>query len=269
MKIRIRIKVPQNINYRNTLTKKSLKKWFINFKYRYPHRFYITLLLLVLSGLTLVLRPYILDILFGSVEDISAKTTEFYGSNHEGESIEQLIISNNSNHNVKGIYTKSPKETIQSDVGFVDLRILTLEDFFNHYGSPLADYSDEFIESVEKYDVNNWQLLPAIAIAETNGCQTGTSYEQRNCWGWGGSGDNRWEFYTFEEAIDFITRSMIRGYGNERMNAKDIQSSYCGATCIPYGWKWARGINHYIIIINDLGEKYGLLRTNEIDNFDE
>lgn len=269
MKIKIRIKVPQNINYHNIFSKKSLKKWFVSFKYRHPHRFYITFLLLVLFGLTLALKPHILDILFGNVEDINTQTTVSYKSDHENVSIEQLILSNSGNYNIKGIYTKSSKETIQSDVGFVDLRILTLEDFFNHYGSPLVDFSDEFVETAEKYDVHNWQLLPAIAIAETNGCQTGISYEQRNCWGWGGSGDNRWEFYTFEEAIDFITRSMIKGYGNDRMNAKDIQSTYCGSTCMPYGWKWARGINHYTIIINDFGEKYGLLRTNEIDNLDE
>ena len=168
-----------------------------------------------------------------------------------------------------GTKTSRVYHEIRSDVGFVDLRILTLEEFFNSYGSPLAGFADEFIEADERYGIENWQLLPAIAINETNGCQTGISYEQKNCWGWGGSGPNRWVFLTWEQAIDTISYNMIRGYGNDRMNAKDIQSTYCGTTCTEYGWKWAKGVNYYTKQINDFGEKYGLARSNEIIDWEE
>jgi hypothetical protein len=104
-------------------------------------------------------------------------------------------------------------------------------------------------------------------MAETRGCQTGQSFEQRNCWGWGGSGSNRWEFNSFEEAIDVIASRMKRGYGNEHLNAKDIQPTYCGSTCMQWGWRWARGVNHYVIKINDVGEGYGIPRTNEITDW--
>ena len=56
---------------------------------------------------------------------------------------------------------------------------------------------------------------------------------------------------------------MISSYGNERMNSKDIQSTYCGANCMASGWKWAKGVQGYVVQINDMGEKYNLPRTNE------
>ncbi len=266
MKIRIRIKTPKKICFKNTFSFDSIKNWYINFKHKYPNRLYLTIITIIIDTLTIILRPHILNLL--SQGDLKAQSSNSITDDIEKQSIEALI-SENYNENIQGISTSLNNEKIQSDVGFVDLRVLTLEDFFNHYGSSLAEYSDDFIEAADKYNVNNWQLIPAIAIAETNGCQTGLSYKQKNCWGWGGAGDNRWEFNSFDEAIDFITRSMINGYGNDRMNAKDIQNTYCGPSCAPYGWKWARGVNHYVIIINDFGEKYGLTRTNEIYNFNE
>lgn len=153
---------------------------------------------------------------------------------------------------------------ITSDIGFVDLRILALKDYFRYYNSPLEDYADDFILASEKYQMDNWQLLPAIALAETLGCRTGISHAQRNCWGWGGSGSNRVEFPSYDVAIDFITYRMVKGYTNKYLNAKDIQNTYCGQTCAKWGYRWARGVNYYVIKINDFGEKYSLPRTNEL-----
>jgi len=241
---------------------------FINFKSIHPQRFYGSLLVIVLIAFTFLFKAYISEKLLSKVVPVSAYDTGESFNNLERVSIESLLATNN-NANVQGSYTQTQVNKIRSDVGFADLRVLTLEDFFNHYGSPLADYSDDFIEACERYEVENWQLLAAIAIAETAGCQTGISYEQRNCWGWGGAGENRWEFDSFDEAIDTITYLMIRGYTNEYMNARDIQNTYCGRNCAQWGWRWARGVNYYVFRINDFGEKYGLERTHEIYSFDE
>ena len=154
-------------------------------------------------------------------------------------------------------------DKIRTDVGFTDLRVLALEDYFNAYNSPLAGDSDEFIKAAEKYEVDNWQLLPAIAMAETSGCKTGYSHDQRNCWGWGGSEPNRWEFYSYAEAIDTITYRMKKGYGNNNLNPKDIQGTYCGRSCNAWGWRWAMGVDYYIRKLNDFAAKYGIERTNE------
>jgi hypothetical protein len=261
MKIRIRISKPEKF-----LNLNSLKSWLSNFRKNYPSRFYGTVSIILLVPLTIIFRTYFTDSILAGIVEVSEGISDGDINKIQKIPIEGQLTKN-YNANVKGSFTRSQNNKIRTDVGFVDLRVLTLEDFFNHYGSPLADSSDEFIEACERYDIVNWQLLPAIGMAETIGCQTGFSYEQRNCWGWGGSEPNRWEFKTFAEAIDLISYRMIRGYGNNNMNAKDIQSTYCGRTCMQWGWRWAQGVDYYTKRINDFGEKYGLPRTNEIHDW--
>lgn len=178
-------------------------------------------------------------------------------------SVEKAVLSTEQSLRDNYYILRYDKKT-RSDVGFVDLRVLTLEDYFNYYGSPLAEHSDEFIKAAEKYNIDNWQLLPAIGMAETRGCQTGTTHSQRNCWGWGGADPTRWIFSSYPQAIDIISYNMIRGYTNKYLNAKDIQNTYCGLSCAQWGWRWAQGVNYYTRKINDFGEKYGLERTNEV-----
>lgn len=260
MKVRIRVTMPKK-NFLN-----SVRQWYSSFRKKYPTRFYGTLLITILFTLTAIFRTLFTEEFLTQLVDVSAKVRDDGINRIEKISIEQNLEFTDV-ANVQGILTRSQITKVRTDVGFVDLRVLTLEDFFNHYGSPLTEDSDEFIEACERYEVINWQLLPAIAMAETIGCQTGYSYEQRNCWGWGGAEPNRWEFHTFAEAIDLITYRMIRGYGNNNMNAKDIQSTYCGRTCMQWGWRWAQGVDYYTKRINDFGEKYGLPRTNEIQDW--
>lgn len=246
----------------------SIRIWFNNFRADHPYRFRGTALFSMFIILTVFFRIFVTDYFVRRREDVLAKDSTDY-EEIESVSIEEIYSSGNAGK-VKGVYSKQSNSYISSDVGLVDLRVLTLEDYFNHYGSELVNYADDFIKACEKYNVENWQLMPAIAIAETNGCQTGISYKQKNCWGWGGAGKNRVVFDNFEQAIDRITFKMIEGYGNERMNAKDIQSTYCGIKCMDWGgWKWAKGVNYYVYRINDFGEKYGLERTNEIVDFED
>jgi hypothetical protein len=258
MKVRVRIKISDE--FRKKL--ESIEEWFHNFRSKYPLRFLFSVIIIPSLVLTPIIKFTILDriLIDGTGRDVNV-----YANDVKSEGIErELKLSGSS---VLGTSVDSFRDEVTTDVGFVDLRVLTLEDFFRHFKSPLADYSDEFIEACERYGVNNWQLLPAIAMAETLGCQTGESFRQRNCWGWGGSGSNRVEFDSFKQAIDTITYRMIAGYGNDRMNARDIQSTYCGISCMQWGWRWAIGVNNYTIRINDFGQSYGLPRTNEVENF--
>jgi len=258
MKVKVRISLKEKTYHINL---SSIKNW--SNKYRLKRSFLNPKLLFIIPFIILVFiyEPVISNVIYNDNKHYQT----YENQNPNKLSIEEMLYKNNIN--IKGVST-SNINYIRSDVGYTDLRVITLEEFFNSYKSPLAEYSDDFIEACERYSVNNWQLLPAIAIAETNGCQTGISFEQKNCWGWGGAGNNRWEFNSFEEAIDQITSRMIRTYGNNRMNAKDIQSTYCGMWCMVYGWKWAKGINYYVYRVNDIGQKYGLERTNEITTFD-
>ncbi|MDD3648448.1 MAG: hypothetical protein PHS44_08205 [Candidatus Dojkabacteria bacterium] len=259
-------KIIEKVKKKTNHLVKGFKNWFSSFKRIHPVRFRFSFLALGVVSLTIFFRILLSDSLIHGVSGVPAPSSGLLQEGLLKTSIEESVQTG-SEDIVKGVYIKSDDKKMRTDVGFIDLRILTLEDFFRAYKSPLEDYSDEFIEACERYDVNNWQLLPAIAMAETAGCKTGYSHEQRNCWGWGGSEPNRWEFYTYEEAIDLITYRMKRGYGNKYLNAKDIQSTYCGQTCMEWGWRWAQGVDYYVRKINDFGQRYGLKRTHEIKDW--
>lgn len=247
----------------------DISSWIKNLRTQYPHRFRGTMLIVILFSLTVLIRYTIVaPMLHSYYTSTNPSASATLQPLEKLVSIEDYIASELSS-NIKGIFSHKEKESerIKTDVGFVDLRVITLEDFFNSYGSPLEEYADDFIEASERYNIDNWQLLPAIAINETNGCQTGISYHQRNCWGWGGGPKNRIQFESFEDAIDTISYAMVSSYGNERMNPRDIQGTYCGPNCMEQGWKWARGVNSYVKQINNYGLNYGLERTNEITEF--
>lgn len=230
-------------------------------KRRFKAAFFSTLIIITTVLFNIVLNNIILENFALKKEfNIEFKQKEY-------ESIEQILQQNKSD--VKGVQSRKWADNIRTDVGFIDVRVLALEEFFRHYNSPLEKEADEFIKAAEKYHVDNWQLLPAIGLAETKGCQTGISHQQRNCWGYGGSGENRWEFFSYAEAIDIITRLMKEGYSNAYLDPKSIQGTYCGRTCDEWGWRWARGVNYYIVKLNDFGEKYDLPRTHEVKDWSD
>lgn len=233
-------------------------------KQRYPYKFYGTVIIVFSLGLFITFKTILTNKFLPEVD--AKESSAVLGESSNLYSLEYYLVENKFENATFAANSPLGKK-VRSDVGFVDLRILTLEDFFSSYGSPLAPHADEFIEASDRYGVENWQLLPAIGMAETRGCQTGLSHQQRNCWGWGGSEPNRWKFNSYEEAIDIITFRMIKGYTNKYLNAKDIQPTYCGATCMQWGWRWAKGVDYYVKKINDFGEKYKLPRTNEITDW--
>jgi hypothetical protein len=241
----------------------QIRLYIFKLKMKYPYKFYgaciVCLAVLLFFAYKTLLTQQLLKHSVQPSQQVLGETVSLYN-------IGQYLVENKfENATFQGQTPLGRK--VRSDVGFVDLRILTLEDFFNSYNSPLAPHADEFIEASDRYGVENWQLLPAIGMAETRGCQTGLSHEQRNCWGWGGSEPNRWVFNSYEDAIDIITARMIKGYSNKYLNAKDIQPTYCGSTCMQWGWRWAKGVDYYVKKINDFGEKYKLPRTNEITDW--
>ena len=118
-----------------------------------------------------------------------------------------------------------------------DYRTHVLREYFKKYNSPLADFAQEFVHACNKYQApKDCTTLAAIAFVETKLCTIGFAAQQKNCWGFGGSGRNRITFNTYNEAIDYITRALVSGYGNRFLeNPRLMQYTYCGATCNKWG----------------------------------
>lgn len=138
-----------------------------------------------------------------------------------------------------------------------DFRIKVLDTYFERNKSPLHGQGKTFLIACEKYSAPyDCTLLPAIAYIETRLCTLAASDRQKNCWGWGGAGENRVVYKDYETAIDDITKNImtIPFYGEKFFNdARVAQFYYCGAHCD----KWGTYVNQSREDINNLSIELG------------
>jgi hypothetical protein len=61
-----------------------------------------------------------------------------------------------------------------------DHRLARLQAFFGKSDCPAKEYSDEFLDAADRYDLD-WRLLPSISYVESTG---GKSAKNNNLFGW-------------------------------------------------------------------------------------
>lgn len=120
-----------------------------------------------------------------------------------------------------------------------DYKVKVFDEYFARNNSPLEGYGKDFLKACEKYGApKDCTLLPAIGYIETRLCTLALSDQQKNCWGWGGAGENRVIFPDYSTAIDHITeRLMTLPFYGEKFFQDPVyaQLYYCGSHCDQYG----------------------------------
>lgn len=153
------------------------------------------------------------------------------------------------------------KKTKENNYNFrvskTDFREIVFDYYLELNESPLSGLGSKFVESCEKYGApNDCTTVLAIARIETDLCKYGPSQVQQNCWGFGGSGENRYYFSSYEDGIDLVTERLVFGYGNYYMiNPNEMEMTYCGPreSCRTWGDKVQREMDN----INNLSESLG------------
>lgn len=138
---------------------------------------------------------------------------------------------------------------------FQDYRAYVLDKYFENYSSPLKGFGSEFIVACDKYDLSkDCSVIPAIAFAETKLCTLALSSKHFNCWGFGGSAENRIIFKDFTESIDYVTKTLAKGYGDSLFKPEDIANQYCGNNCV----NWATSVNQQRNVIQSIANTLNL-----------
>lgn len=132
---------------------------------------------------------------------------------------------------------KSTQGEFGAEVTYYNFRARVFDLYFKKNNSPLYGHGQDFIDACRKYNApEHCTLLPAIARVETDLCKTDLSEKQHNCWGFGGSGENRLKFDSFPESIDYITGRIMNGYGARFFNDPNAgELFYCGDHCNNWG----------------------------------
>ncbi len=136
-----------------------------------------------------------------------------------------------------------------------DYRAHIFDSYFRENNSPLIGYGQTFVDACDKYGApHDCLLMVAIAKAETDLCKTEGADLQKNCWGFGGSGENRIVYPNYETSITEVTRRVMEGYGTRFFNdANNGKFYYCGRHCE----RWGDVVNSYKYEINRFGVMLG------------
>ena len=137
---------------------------------------------------------------------------------------------------VLGSNVKSQESAVLGFTSY-DYRARIFDIYFKKNNSPLYGYGQSFVNACDKYGApHDCTLLPAIAKVETNLCKTQGSATQHNCWGYGGSGENRIVYKNYDQAIDEITRRLMVGYSSKFfLDPEYGELVYCGPHCAKWG----------------------------------
>lgn len=98
-----------------------------------------------------------------------------------------------------------------------DNRAQILKSFLSEYNSPLAPFSEDFVASADRYNLD-WKLVAAISgLESTFGHQI--PYNSYNGWGWGVYGDNVIRFKSWKEGIETISKGLRERYLKDKLES--------------------------------------------------
>ena len=133
------------------------------------------------------------------------------------------------------------QNTFSDNIEQKDVRVDAVSDFFKRYRSELEPYAENIIASADKYGLD-YRLVPAIAMQESNLCKKAPK-NSYNCWGFGIYGKQTLKFDNFEEAIEIVTKTLVRDYKNRGLvTPEEIMKKYTPSS----NGSWARGVSHFM-----------------------
>lgn len=122
-----------------------------------------------------------------------------------------------------------------------DAKVVKLENFFDKYNSPLKPYSEDFVETAEKYNMD-YKLLPAIACMESS-CGKNLIQESYNPFGWGIYGNQAIYFRDYSEAIETVGKGISENY---IARGYDTPEEIAPIYTPPNHVNWLSGVRYFI-----------------------
>ena len=145
------------------------------------------------------------------------------------------------------LYAALPQTNTQvsDEIEKTDARAKIIENFLTGYKSPLAKYSNNFVEIADKYNLD-YRLLPAIAMQESNGGRKVIN-DSFNPFGYGIYGSMKLKFNSWDEAIERVGRALREDYLNMGLTTPEkIMAKYTPPS-LEKGGVWAKGVSSFML----------------------
>ncbi len=159
-----------------------------------------------------------------------------------------VINSQNKTPQIASDNSPVPTQEMVINTKTLDPRAVILRDYFAKYNSPLQNYSQDFIEAADKYQVD-WKLVPSIAgVESTFGQAIPGGY---NDWGWGVYGDQAIYFKTQKDGIYTVTAAMRTNYLDKGLtNPYQMNGSYAASSA------WGGHVAYFIADLDKFASHY-------------
>jgi len=195
-------------------------------------------------------------ILTGSISSYSVEAKESYYNT--SLNIDPTAISFSNKFNNSEVLGESAVRKINTNISLVDERAYVFDQYFLANNSPLYGYGKYFVEKCDQYGApKDCITIIAIARNETNLCKYKVSAEMHNCWGFGGGGEYRLYFESFEASIDKVSRVLMEGYGPQYMiDPSLMEGTFCGPQ--DECKNWGNSIKFFIKQIDEFGKSLGV-----------
>lgn len=152
---------------------------------------------------------------------------------------------------------KVPNSPMTYKIHTTDFRGFVFDEYFKRKNSPLYGLGSSFVKICDKYGApRDCTAVVAIAAAETDSCNYPPSQLQKNCWGFGGSGENRRIFANYEEGIDTVTYALVFKYGHKYMiDPNAMEMTFCGnrPSCAVWGERVQEFMDRLDKLSTDMG----------------
>lgn len=134
--------------------------------------------------------------------------------------------------------------SVSDGIEFADGRAKIIEDFFTGYRSPLAPFSNTFIQVADQYKLD-YKLLPSIAMQESNGGKK-VIKNSYNPFGYGIYGSLIIKFTSWEEAIERVGKALREDYLDKGFKTPyEIMVKYTPPSLAKEG-AWAKGVTTFM-----------------------
>lgn len=134
-----------------------------------------------------------------------------------------------------------------------DLRLKKLSGYLKSKKSPLADYSDFFIDKADEYGLPDWRLVPAITGVESSFGKA-IPYNSYNAYGWN---NGVYNFNNWPESIEVVTKTLKEKYINRGLDTPEkIMHVYA-----PPSTTWSGKVYFFMSEI----EKFSVSEISELE----
>lgn len=203
-------------------------------------------------------------ILTGSLDSYSVEAKQSYYNT--SLNIDPSAIAFSNKFNASEVLGISTVNKINTNISLVDERAYVFDQYFLANNSPLYGYGKYFVEKCDQYGApRDCITIVAIARNETNLCKYKVSAEMHNCWGFGGGGEHRLYFESFEASIDRVSRVLMEGYGTQYLiDPSLMEGTFCGPQ--DECKNWGNSIKFFIKQIDQFGKDLGVGSLLELRN---